>query len=60
MELNLVDIDRTLRGKNLGDHNFNLNSVYNVDVSIIVKGDNTVTCNVKFLGDQTHGTFQSV
>lgn len=53
-----VDIDCTLRGNDLGEHIIDYNYVYTVDVPIIVKGDNTLTCNVKFLDDQTHGTFE--
>lgn len=48
-----------LRGEDLGVHPFNPNDFYEVDIPIVVKGDNSVFCDVKLIVKQfKHGNFE--
>lgn len=54
-----VDVKCTLRGKGLGDHPMKPNDSYNIDVPIVVKGDNHVFCDINVLGgNKQHGHFE--
>ena len=54
-----VDVKCTLRGQGLGDHPMNPRDSYNIDVPIVVKGDNRVFCDFNVLtGTKRHGHFE--
>lgn len=42
----LVDTNCTVAGENVGPHPLRFNEVYNLSIPIVVKGDNTIVCNM--------------